>query len=91
MVTKERLQNAALNLFDYTQNPAVKYRLKTGILMEEADEELAKLFLKSDIVNQLYDEQDEYGGWGPYLQKTTLKKVSFQPHWLPLIVHCISV
>ena len=55
-------------LLDFCQYPAVHYKAKFSFLdIPYEDNRLAELrpeFMKSDIVEELYQTQDENGGWG---------------------------
>lgn len=67
-MTKEELREHAMALYDFCEYPAVRYKLLFSILDTPYEDEslrgLREQFLKSDIVEEMYQLQDEYGGWG---------------------------
>lgn len=73
MITHEDLNRHANALLAFCQYPAVQYKVKFSILdVPYEDKELSLLrkeFLKSDIVEEMYRTQDEYGGWGHFQSK----------------------
>lgn len=73
MITHEDLNRHANALLAFCQYPAVQYKVKFSILdVPYEDKELSLLrkeFLKSDIVEEMYQTQDEYGGWGHFQSK----------------------
>ena len=72
-MTKEDFQKHAMALYEFCKYPAVRYKILFSLLDTPYDEEslteLRKEFLKSDIVEEMYRLQDEYGGWGPLRSK----------------------
>lgn len=78
---KSTLKKAALRLYDFCDYPAVRYKIMFHLLDKPYDdEELTKLrpdFLNSDIVEELYHEQDALGGWGRFQSKDYEKKQKF--------------
>ena len=74
-------QQAAWRLYDYCEHPAVRYKILFHLLDRPYDDgELCRLrpaFLASDIVEELYQEQDEYGGWGRLQSKDYAAKDRF--------------
>lgn len=68
MITINEFQEHVQALLDFCQYPAVHYKAKFSLLdIPYKDNRLAELrpeFLKSDIVEELYQTQDENGGWG---------------------------
>lgn len=67
------IENTANQLFDFCDYPAVKYCLCKKILrLKNHREQIAQLyplFISSDIVNEMYETQDKYGGWGKLQSK----------------------
>ena len=67
-MTREKLYEHAMALYDFCEYPAVRYKLLFSILdtpyEDESLQTLREEFLKSDIVEEMYQLQDEYGGWG---------------------------
>lgn len=72
MLTKKSLDEAAMQLYDFCEYPAVRHRV-LQLVGEPPDTkrfvQLHNEFLKSDIVEQLYHEQDAQGGWGQFRSK----------------------
>jgi len=72
-MTKDDLYKHAMALYDYCKYPAVRYNILftiLGVPYEDAElTTLRKDFLKSDIVEEMYQLQDEYGGWGKLRSK----------------------
>lgn len=72
-MTKEELRKHAMALYDFCEYPAVRYKLLFSILDTPYEDEslrgLREEFLKSDIVEEMYQLQDEYGGWGRFRSK----------------------
>ncbi len=60
-------------LLAFCEYPAVEYKARLAFLDtpygDPALTGLRQQFLKSDIVEEMYQEQDEYGGWGRLLSK----------------------
>jgi hypothetical protein len=73
MLTKDEFIKAAMRLYDYCEYSAVRYKILFHFLGKPYDgKELSAVrpaFLSSDIVEELYREQDSYGGWGSLLSK----------------------
>lgn len=73
MITYEDIERHAEALLAFCQYPAVKYKVKFSVLgVPYENEELSCLrdvFLKSDIVEEMYQTQDIYGGWGKFQSK----------------------
>lgn len=73
MITYEDLNRHAKALLAFCEYPAVEYKVKFSILGVPYEEEglslLRKAFLKSDIVEEMYETQDERGGWGHFQSK----------------------
>ena len=73
MITYKDLEVHAKALLEFCQYPAVKYKVKFSILnVPYEDGELSLLrkdFLKSDIVEEMYQTQDSHGGWGLFQSK----------------------
>lgn len=87
-------QQAAWRLYEYCEHPAVRYKILFHLLDRPYDdEELCRLrpaFLASDIVEELYQEQDEYGGWGKLQSKDYAAKDRF-PTSLTAINRCLYI
>lgn len=68
MLTKNEFREHAMALLDFCRYPAVQYKVRFSLLdTPYEDEELSalrKIFLKSDIVEEMYQTQDVNGGWG---------------------------
>lgn len=60
-------------LLDFCEYPAVKYKAMFSLLdtpyQDEALSVLREAFLKSDIVEEMYQTQDIHGGWGKLRSK----------------------
>ncbi len=73
MITYDDLKKHAEALLNFCEYPAVQYKVKFSILdVPYEDTELSLLreaFLKSDIVEEMYQTQDDYGGWGKLQSK----------------------
>lgn len=73
MITYEDISRRAKVLLEFCEYPAVQYKVKFSILdVPYEDSELSflrKAFLKSDIVEEMYQTQDSYGGWGRFQSK----------------------
>ena len=68
MLTRSDLETYAERLYCYSPYPAVKYKIVTSIFDLPPENglvrELYPQFLKSDIVEEMFETQDRYGGWG---------------------------
>ncbi len=68
MLTRSDLHTFAERLYEVCPYPAVKYKIVTSILdlppEDERVRELYPQFLKSDIVEEMFETQDKFGGWG---------------------------
>ncbi len=73
MLTRSDLRAFAERLYDVCPYPAVRYKILTSILDVPSDNErvreLFPKFLHSDIVQEMFDTQDKYGGWGRLTSK----------------------
>lgn len=73
MITYEDLNRSAKALLEFCEYPAVQYKVNYSILdVPYEDGELSllrKIFLKSDIVEEMYQTQDINGGWGNFQSK----------------------
>lgn len=73
MITYEELNKHAKALIEFCDYPAVWYKVKFSIMdVSYEDKELSSLrkaFLTSDIVEEMYQTQDSYGGWGQFQTK----------------------
>ena len=94
MLTKDNFQKAARQLYDFCNNPAAQYKILFHLLDTPYDNhELTKLridFLKSDIVEELYQTQDYHGGWGKLRDKDYSAKNKF-PSSLTAINRCLYI
>ena len=74
-------KKAAIRLYDYCEYPAVRYKILFHLLDKPYDDKeltaLRPAFLSSDIVEELYREQDSYGGWGSLFSKDYSTKDKF--------------
>ncbi len=72
-MTRDELRKHAMALYEFCEYPAVRYNILYSILdVPYGDASLVGLrkeFLKSDIVEEMYQLQDEYGGWGALQSK----------------------
>ena len=70
---KAQLFKHAMALYDFCHYPAVKYKLLFSILdtprQDPSLDVLREEFLKSDIVEEMFQLQDEHGGWGRFKSK----------------------
>lgn len=94
MGLRDELKEAAMRLYDYCEYPAVRYKILFQILDTPYDDKQLTLlredFLKSDIVEELYREQDVNGGWGRLLSKDYSVKATF-PTSLVAINRCLYI
>lgn len=77
MITEHDLAAAAKRCAEFSDNPAVLYKLQKTILGQTPESSLYEAFMKSDVVRQLYEEQDMYGGFGPLWCKNYSEKAVF--------------
>ena len=67
-MTRNDFLKHAMALYDFCEYPAVRYKILFSLLdipyEDERLTELRKEFLKSDIVEEMYQLQDDNGGWG---------------------------
>ncbi len=72
-MTKEEFRKHAMALYEFCKYPAVRYKILFSLLdtpyEDESLTELRKEFLKSDIVEEMYQLQDFNGGWGKLQSK----------------------
>ncbi|HBN83731.1 MAG TPA: hypothetical protein DDZ89_07780 [Clostridiales bacterium] len=100
MLKREEFKKAALQLIDFCevnrlpQIAAVGYKVLFCLLDRPYnDEELTALrqdFLYSDIVEELFQEQDRYGGWGSFNSKDYSVKAKF-PTSVTAINRCLYI
>ena len=87
-------EEAALRLYDFCDYPAVRYKILFHLLGRPYyDKELSQLrpqFLSSDIVQELYQTQDRYGGWGKLQSKDYTVKDKF-PTSMVAINRCLYI
>lgn len=73
MITKKEFRQHAEALLDFCEYPAVQYKVRFSLFdTPYEDEKLSALrreFLKSDIVEEMYQTQDINGGWGKLRSK----------------------
>ncbi len=78
---KNDFEKAVMRLYDFCDYPAVRYKILFHLLDKPYDDaELSQLredFIGSDIVEELYKEQDIYGGWGKLFSKDYSAKDTF--------------
>lgn len=93
-LTREEFNKAALRLHDFCEYPAVRYKILFHLLDRGYDDPgltaLRPAFLESDIVEELYREQDRYGGWGKLLSKDYSAKDRF-PTSATAISRCLYI
>lgn len=91
---KSVFQKAALRLYEFCEYPSVRYKIMFHLLDKPYDDEdLTKLrpeFLASDIVEELYHEQDIYGGWDRFQSKDYSQKEKF-PTSVIAINRCLYI
>lgn len=72
MIREDFLKHA-MALYEFCEYPAVRYKILFSLLDTPYEDErltqLRKEFLKSDIVEEMYQLQDENGGWGKLRSK----------------------
>lgn len=72
-MTKDEFVKHAMALYDFCEYPAVRYKIMFSLLDIPYDDprltKLRKDFLKSDIVEEMYQLQDSNGGWGKLRSK----------------------
>lgn len=73
MLTQSEFRRHAEALLDFCQYPAVQYKVRFSLLdtpyQDEVLTALRREFLKSDIVEEMYQTQDIHGGWGKLRSK----------------------
>lgn len=73
MISEKEFRRHAEALLDFCTYPAVRYKVLFSLLdtpyQDEALSALRVEFLKSDIVEELYQAQDPHGGWGKLRSK----------------------
>ena len=73
MLTQNEFKEHAAALLDFCQYPAVHYKVMFSLLdtpyQDESLTALRRDFLKSDIVEEMYQTQDIHGGWGKLRSK----------------------
>lgn len=100
MLTRDDLNKAAQRLLEFCQynrlpqTATVRYKTLFHLLDKSYfDEELTAIrpkFLASDIVEELYQEQDNYGGWGRLLSKDYSSNKKF-PTSITAINRCLYI
>lgn len=73
MITREKLYEYAMVLYDFCEYPAVRYKILFSLLDTPYNDEkltiLRNEFLRSDIVEEMYRLQWDNGGWGNFRAK----------------------
>lgn len=91
---KSVFEKAALRLYDFCEYPAVRYKIMSHLLDKPSNDDRITLlrpeFLSSDIVEELYHEQDVYGGWGRFQSKDYSQKDKF-PTSIVAINRCLYI
>ncbi len=94
MSLRDEFVKSAMRLYEFCEYPAVRYKILFHFFDTPYDDrqltELRKDFLKSDIVEELYREQDIYGGWGRLHSKDYSVKAKF-PTSLVAINRCLYI
>lgn len=100
MLTRDDINKAVKSLLDFCldnrlpQAVAVQYKVLFHLLDKPYDDEeltaLRPAFLESDIVEELYQEQDMYGGWGNLFSKDYSAKKKF-PTSITAIERCLYI
>ena len=94
MLTRDDFNKVAMRLYDFCEYPAVRYKILFHLLDNSYDDqeltELRPAFLASDIVEELYREKDNYGGWGNLLSKDYSAKDKF-PTSVTAINRCLYI
>ena len=94
MLNRKEFTEIAMRLYEFCEYPAVRYKILYHLLDRPYDDpELSSLrpaFLESDIVEELWREQDEYGGWGRLNSKDYSVKAKF-PTSLVAIDRCLYI
>lgn len=98
MNIKDEMIYSAKCLYDFCEYPAVKYRLyhtilkhnKKYVLSEEEEKKLYQDFIKSDIVEELYQTQDDEGAWGPLFSKDYTMRAKI-PTTMTGVERCIYI
>jgi hypothetical protein len=94
VLTRDDFNKVAMRLYDFCEYPAVRYKILFHLLDKSYDDqeltELRPAFLASDIVEELYREKDNYGGWGNLLSKDYSAKDKF-PTSVTAINRCLYI
>jgi len=94
MLTKREFDKYCKNLFDVCEYPAVKYKIASDFLGENDSNsnvrELHENFLKSDIVEELYQMQNADGNWGRLFSKDYSAKDKF-PTTMVALERCLYI
>lgn len=81
MIIKSEFRKLVYRLYDFCPYPAVRYKILLSMLDTPYDDESLRLmrrdFMKSDIVDELYQTQDVCGGWGMFQSKDYSVKAKF--------------
>ena len=91
---REAFRKAALRLYEYCAYPAARYKILFRFLdtpyEDKALRELRPAFHASDLVEELCQEQDYNGGWGPLQSKDYSVKARF-PTSMTAISRCLYI
>ena len=94
MLSKEVFRETVMRLYDYCEYPAARYKILYRLLDTPYDDaELTRFrpdFLKSDIVEELHQEQDYDGGWGKLQSKDYSAKDKF-PTSMVAVNRCLYI
>ncbi|MDD4124862.1 MAG: hypothetical protein PHW77_03955 [Eubacteriales bacterium] len=94
MLTRDEFNKTAMRLYDFCEYPAVRYKILFHLLDKPYDDKeltaLRPAFLASDIVEELYREQDRNGGWGKFQSKDYSAKDKF-PTSMTAINRCLYI
>ena len=80
ILTEQLFRDIALRLYEFCEYPSVRHRVLQFIGETKENKTYDKLheeFLRSDIVEELYNEQEEDGGWGKLRSKDYSVKAKF--------------
>lgn len=94
MSLRDEFRKSVDRLYEFCEYPAVRYKILFHLLDTPYDDpsltELREAFLKSDIVEELYREQDYSGGWGRLYSKDYSVKAKF-PTSMTAINRCLYI
>lgn len=94
MLTRNEFKKYAMTLYEFCKYPAVKYKILFSLLDEPYEDEslciLRNEFLYSDIVEELFHEQNPSGDWGRLQSKDYTVKAKF-PTSTVAIERCLYI